>query len=247
MGKIFVSRSPSRYKKEYFFNKIDKRYFSLLSVLLERNGLQPKLNNLVSFITWNYDLQVEMTYSSFLSTKNNSLDTINTGFHFMNDINEPDIIHLNGYRGVFKHSGQVYPIVEDNTHNNLEEYLLGLLENYSQFKRPNPDYSECIKYAWKSDSKSIDSARKIMKDTDILIVIGYSFPSFNRRIDSELIKEFESTSYHKIVYQDPFANEDIVNSIFSNPSDVILEKANTKQFYIPHEFLFPSEGSKIVF
>ncbi len=236
--------------RENYFNQIDKRYLSLLSVILEKNGRKPRLNNLVSFITWNYDLQVEMAYNSFLPTRNNSLEEINSGISFMNyDENETnlDVIHLNGFRGIFKNENKKYPIVEEKFNDSFEEYLIGLLDNYSQFKRSSPDYLDCIKYAWESDSKSIENARKIMSETDILIIIGYSFPSFNRKIDSELIKEFEKTSYHKIIYQDPFANEDIVNSIFSNPNDVQLEKVNSKQFYIPHEFLFPSSGEEISF
>ncbi|WP_422080107.1 hypothetical protein [Ulvibacterium sp.] len=236
--------------KTSFFSQIDKRYYSLLSVLLEKNESRPKLNDLVSFITWNYDLQVEMAYSSFLQNKKNKLEDINSGLSFLPQLDSDktlDVIHLNGFRGVFKHEKKIYPIVEDDSADNIEEYLLQLLENYSQFKRPNPDYTECIKYAWEADSNSIEMAKKVMSETDILIIIGYSFPSFNRRLDSILINAFEETGYHDIIYQDPFANIDIIESLFSNSADVKLEKLNTKQFYIPHEFLFPSPGAEISF
>jgi hypothetical protein len=233
-----------------FFNQIDKRYLSLLSVLLEKNGSKPKLNDLVSFITWNYDLQVEMAYKQFLPAHNSTLQEIDSGLSFMSDSDSSkkiDITHLNGYRGIFKQEGKLYPIVQEGIEDNIEGYLLGLLDNYSQFKKPRPDYTECIKYAWEADSSSIKMAKQIMRETDILIIIGYSFPSFNRRIDSVLINAFEETGYRDIIYQDPFANKDIIDSLFSNPSDVKLEKLNTKQFYIPHEFLFPSPGVEVSF
>jgi len=234
-----------------YYQKIDKRYYSLLSVLLEKNDNLPKLNDSISIITWNYDLQVEMAYASFLPNKFNSLETIDSGLKFKDNIynNERlNIVHLNGYRGEFKYGNNTYPNVDDKYSDTIEDYLLGILENYSQFKRPGPDYKDCIKYAWESNSKSIERAKKIMEGTDILIIIGYSFPSFNRGIDSLLINEFEKKSYHKIIYQDPNINIDIVKSIFKNPNDVELKNdINTRQFYIPHEFLFPTEGAEISF
>jgi hypothetical protein len=237
-------------EKDIFFDKIDKRYLSLLSVILEKTTSIPKLNNSVSFVTWNYDLQVEMSYNSFLPNKSNSFEDINLGLSFMDssDINEKlDVIHLNGYRGIFKFEDKIYSTVKVKNLDNFGSYLTGLLENYKQFKDSTSDYRDCIKYAWESDSKSIEKAKKIMRETDILIIIGYSFPSFNRKIDSELIREFEKGGYHKIIYQDPNANQDIINSIFRNPVDVQIEKINTKQFYIPHEFLSPSLGAEISF
>lgn len=234
------------------YQKIDKRYYSLLSVLLEKNDNLPKLSDSISIITWNYDLQMEMAYASFLPKGYNSLETINSGLKFKDNIynNERlNIIHLNGYRGEFKYENKTYPNVEDKYSDTIEDYLLGILENYNQFKRSGPDYKDCIKYAWESNSKSINRAKKIMEETDILIIIGYSFPSFNRQIDSQLITEFEKkSSYKKIVYQDPNINSDLVNSIFSRPEEVELKSdINTRQFYIPHEFLFPTEGTEISF
>ena len=41
------------------------------------------------------------------------------------------------------------------------------------------------------------------------------------------------------------ANQDINNSIFSNPDIVQIEKENIDQFYIPHEFLFPTPAESI--
>lgn len=239
-------------EKGTMYTKVDKRYLSLLSVLLEKenNSATPKLNKQVSFISWNYDLQLEMSYDSFMANKGNSLENINSGIQFMEQeehLVRQEILHLNGYRGIFKHGKTIYPNVEGlSAKVTMEQYLSKIIENDSQFKRPGANYGECIKYAWERSEASLNNAKQIMRETDILIVIGYSFPSFNRKIDSQLIKAFEESGYYDIIYQDPYGNEDIARAIFQDVKKVTLEKSNTDQFYVPHEFLFPTEGEEIV-
>jgi hypothetical protein len=229
------------------YNQIDKRYFSLLSVLLDKGELNPKLNDRVSFISWNYDLQLEMTYRSFMKDDSSSLEQINSSFKFMynnTNIEKSDVIHLNGYRGVFKHENKIYPNVEKTDDLTFYDYLLGIIDNYEQFKRPNPTYKDCIKYAWEADSSSLEKAKKIMRETDILVVIGYSFPSFNREVDVTLIKEFEKKSSYEVIYQDPNANQDLIDSLFMNPENVDVKRESPLQFYIPPEFLSPSDAAE---
>ncbi len=244
---FFGIKTIQNESKKKYFDKIDKRYFSLLSVLLEKNDQKPKLNNNISFISWNYDLQLEKAYSSFLPTNNNTLEVINSGIKFIDDESDQkqDIIHLNGYRGEFKYENKRYPTVDINNQATLEDYLFQLLDNEDQFRKSELDYKECIKYAWEADSILLKKAKKIMQETDVLIVIGYSFPSFNRKIDSMLIKAFEDNNRGRVIYQDPNANQDIINSIFSNPNDVKIEKDNINQFYIPHEFLYQTDDKEV--
>ncbi len=53
-----------------YFNKIDNRYKSLFSVLLNENNGNIELNSDFKFLTWNYDLQLEETLNLFLRDKN---------------------------------------------------------------------------------------------------------------------------------------------------------------------------------
>lgn len=226
------------------YQKIDKRFFSLLSVILEKEECSPRLNKNVSFITWNYDLQLELAFETFLSSKVKSLIELNHKLKFLDTdltltINK-DVIHLNGHRGLFLDGNKWYETVEKERCNNIENYLTRFVDNFSQFK--TPDYNS-IKYAWESTSENFNEALTKMRNTDVLVIIGYSFPAFNRQIDSILIREFEAGGTRKrVIYQDPNANQDIVNSLFSNPEIVEIHKENINQFYIPHEFLFPSQS-----
>ncbi|WP_026710586.1 hypothetical protein [Flavobacterium filum] len=228
-----------------YFEKIDKRYFALLSVLLEKVNKTPKLNENVSFLTWNYDLQLESSFESFLPYESSSMKQTNENFNFMNlpDCDKrKEIIHLNGFRGNFRHTNNFHETVEKKFLNSLEEYLYKFLQNFDQFNET--DYSNSIKYSWEIDSNTKENALNVMRETNILVIIGYSFPAFNRKIDSELIREFEKKDeYKKVYYQDPFGNLELINLLFSNSSNV-EHISNSSQFHIPHEFLFPTPASE---
>jgi hypothetical protein len=223
------------------YTKVDKRYLSLLSVLLEK-GLDksnPKLNKNISFISWNYDLQLEFAYESFMENKAASLSEVNEGLSFMEEKNRyKEVIHLNGHRGNFIDGGKYYDNVPNLIHGSIDNYLLGLQYEKDDFRAKS--YKNCIKYAWEHDSNSLKDALEIMKSTNILVIIGYSFPSFNRRIDAQLINAFqENDDYLDIIYQDPNGNEDIIDALFDKPANVRIERKNVNQFYIPNEYLFP--------
>ena len=232
-------------KEEKNYKKIDQRYLSLLSVLLQPGDTFPKLNSNVSFLSWNYDLQLEKAYETFLPQKEKSLKDI------LEKLEGDSVLHLNGYRGILRNENTDSEIVEKEKFTSIKSYLVELGKKHKELERTRDSFLSSIKYAWEMESDSLEKAKKIMKKTNILVIIGYSFPAFNRAIDQALIKEFESgTVYKRVIYQDPNANWDIINSLFRDGSKkgyVKLEKENTGQFYIPHEFLSPSKGEPIVF
>ncbi|WP_405606081.1 hypothetical protein [Polaribacter sp. Asnod1-A03] len=233
--------------KEKRYSKIDKRYYSLLSVLLEKGKLNPELNSNVSFVSWNYDLQLENSFRSFMrGSENTNLESVNKYFNFFESNENQDIIHLNGFRGFFNCDKKLYPNVEPKFLNTIEDYLFGLLNNSNQFS--SIDYSNNIKYAWETNSEALSSAIEVFEKTNILIVIGYSFPSYNRLIDSRLITSLGSKAINKgikeVIYQNPNANLDLIKNICGVKP---VHFQNTDQFYIPHEFLFPQKAPEMFF
>jgi hypothetical protein len=243
-GFMDCSKVEEKGKKKY--ESIDKRYFSLLSVLLEPGATSPCIHSNVSFITWNYDLQFEKAYETFLPEKEKSLSDLITKIN--GEDSGKKILHLNGYRGVFINQEEEFEIVDKSKFSSVEAYLKELIGNRDKLDAEENSFQVSIKYAWEMKSDSLERAKQIMKETNILVIIGYSFPAFNRVIDQALIKEFESgADYKRVIYQDPNANFDIVKSLFRNTGKAVeLEKENTNQFYIPHEFLSPSKGEFFV-
>lgn len=89
-------------KRSLIFEKIDKRYKSLFSVLIEKNENSIELNSNFNFISWNYDLQLEEAFKLFLGDKfDKSYKSINDLLAFKNYNDYNNIYHLNGYRGFF--------------------------------------------------------------------------------------------------------------------------------------------------
>lgn len=103
-------------------------------------------------------------------------------------------------------------------------------------------------FSWESDQSFIDKylgynynrevAIKIAEETVYLVLIGYSFPVFNRGLDKALIDSMKSLK--KVCIQDP--NCESIKSIMEREFDIFkdnkipfqLEK-NTAQFLIPFE------------
>ena len=78
----------------------------------------------------------------------------------------------------------------------------------------------------------------MVEGTEYLVIIGYSFPFFNRHIDKQLLTTISPT-LKKIYYQEP--NTDISEDDLINKFDLQVSKEqikmvrNQNQYHIPHE------------
>lgn len=230
------------------YDRIDKRYYSLLAVILEQTESNPLVNENIKFISWNYDLQLEMAYKSFMDKPEvQTLDSINDSFNFFNNEKLKNIIHLNGFRGAFDYENNLYPIIANNKPKTIGDYLVSFLDSESGFSSRGISYNKRIKYAWEDNSQTVKLANQVLEETDILVIIGYSFPSYNRKIDSQLLEAFEkfkNVKRKKIIYQNPSNNLELLESI----TNIKVEHyEDVKQFYIPQEFLFPKPAEEPYF
>ena len=227
------------------FKPIDPRYISLFSILLNKNNNDIELNSSFKFITWNYDLQLESAFKSFLIEENVHFEALNRSLKFMEDDkgSQNDIFHLNGHRG----------FLSSNTTNTKQSYELNnYVQSYNDWwdnnnwlfnstKRGHTKFHEFVKYAWEHDLKSEWFRRisNILSETEILVIIGYSFPPFNREIDQYLFSKLSPRKIKKIVYQDPNANKQLIENLFRNPvqfkDKIQIEKDNMNQFHLPNE------------
>ncbi|CAN5783425.1 hypothetical protein BH11BAC7_BH11BAC7_17550 [soil metagenome] len=86
-----------------------------------------------------------------------------------------------------------------------------------------------------SGSQMQDAARKISMGSEFLVVIGYSFPFFNRNIDRQLLENL-LLSVRKIYFQDPYLDGSFLRAQFGVGGNVAIEHIkDTNQFFLPHE------------
>jgi len=238
----------------FYYKKIDKRYKSLFSVLLEKKENNIELNSNFNFISWNYDLQLEETFKLFLGNKyDKNFESINKILKFKstNEIN--NIFHLNGYRGFYSHKTNID--IEIKNSNDFETYWQSIDFLYSDTNRGNINFNNHIKYAWehKFEDKFLQNVAEVMKRTEVLIIIGYSFPAFNRQIDQFLFSHLHPNKVKKIIYQDPNGTSELIENLFSYPAyfeskiEILNNFKDLNQFYIPTEFFNTNWGKKDVY
>lgn len=228
--------------QEMIRTNIDKRYFAFWATYLSnRNDKLPKN---IKIISWNYDQQFEASYASI---KNYSLELTQQYLQIYPstiqniDATNSCILKLNGTAGLIaNHNSKNFNLFDfrsDKLINHLDRLIDILKENYERAFQ-NPLFS----FAWETDEPLVIEARKqaknIISETSVLVVIGYSFPDFNRIIDREI---FQSIPNLKRVYlQAPQSEIEVLKYKLEgvNPSlgPLFHPITNLDSFFVPNEY-----------
>lgn len=184
-------------------NTLDKRYDAFIGSLIDKDSYM--LPSSLSIISWNYDAQIESSFIGFIpdGRRKNVHALLRT---FSNEIksdesriNDLNFIKLNGSATLLKNTMEDGIVgVSQNTLNwtkegyTSKEYFSFLLEEILKEAkyRKNVPY---LNFAWENEDLTIKLTKRacnIMAETDILVVIGYSFPNYNLKIDKELLIAF---------------------------------------------------------
>jgi hypothetical protein len=245
---------------------VDKRYDAFIASILNPIYGELTLNSNINILTYNYDVQFEICYQNY--SKKSFIDcqldlqsipgirTIESSFKF--DISKFSIVHLNGIayseRIVTEQSIPAYPAFTQDILKLIEH----LVEHFRTMKT-----NECLAgknflhFAWErsetyphktiSLKNTLLAAEAICDDVETLVIIGYSFPIFNRPLDTQLIKRMKNL--RRIYIQAPNADEikDTLRSIFSMHNGAFVEQRITtikevNYFHIPNEL---ESGNKL--
>ncbi|MFZ1515851.1 MAG: hypothetical protein WAT21_10650 [Saprospiraceae bacterium] len=151
---------------------------------------------------------------------------------------KPNIVKLNGY-AAFKsiNNAQIsssFSISERFSANNIIQNVFNLYESLMSH-----DYKEDtnINFAWDKSEYSIgamNKSKEILMNSDEIIIIGYSFPEFNRYADEELLSSF---GLRTKIYIQTLADYEIVSSRLKQRRKNLLLKSITKVNYIDQFFI----------
>ena len=180
------------------------------------------------------------------------------------DLSKFSLIHMNGIAG-FKN------IVQDNSttlidkyqnaNTNSEEFINDIIKYYEEISNTddisstNAEGVQFFNYAWESKvnnhefqsplvQAAIHNAEKIAELTDVLVVIGYSFPLFNRTIDSSIIEKMSKLI--KVYIQDK--NPDLIQDTMQNAFERLQEPFHKQKYKVDfilsdslNQFVLPYE------
>lgn len=220
-----------------FYKEIDHRYMNLLATYLEKGVNQPRIRDKVKFVSWNYDLQIEKAYLKFTDITKDRYEAINKHFPFIPTSNttELDVCHLNGFHGYYGKSDVEHLFGNSNT-NDISKIISSINFVIPELRKKKLSFNNHINYAWESDSEissnSREIARRIYAATNILVVIGYSFPPFNHEIDKMLFKSI--VKLDRLIIQDPNADAKFISETFGIDMKIINVVNNVDQFVIPN-------------
>ena len=225
---------------EQLIKKPDQRYDTFLASILHNNVTD--FPNNISIISWNYDYQLELAYQEYLPHE--SLETISNHYLHSFDKNtdgkyeEP--YHKRNRFQVLKLNGSSFVSDVLLTSVKKGQEVLFLIELYPKLTPKN----NLISFAWERMMPTFEKRLSdSFLDTDILVVIGYSFPFFNREIDRKIFSGMPKLK--KIYIQDPYA-DNVRTGIIATISDeqrfankiedhIVPIRVDSNQFFLPPE------------
>lgn len=218
--------------------KPDKRYDNFWASVLRRRDVPP---GKIKIMSWNYDFQVEKSYCEFsgindLNKVITKLPVSTPGRHDRKlDANSFQFIKWNGSaRFRDDHNEYGYYYCDLPTSDTIAN-LVTLYIRYNEAKKEgNFGYIHELKFAWEDFPRNnlIESCSDVLNNIEILVIIGYTFPFFNRAIDEYLFEKMKNLK--KIIIQDPRSDwvKERLLEIVKLP---IETKSDLDQFFFPKE------------
>lgn len=237
---------------EQFINKkFDDRALIFLTTVMQIGNIFPTN---IKILNWNYDFQIQLAAEIFRreefhlgTTSVHSPPLVGyyppLGFEMNTnssiDVNHTSMVHLNGIAGFY-----FYEPVASILNLFLNQKPKDINEIIEKVQTDSERKHNLLTFAWERETESahllrnrLALAKAIIADTDILVIIGYSFPFFNRAIDKEIFKALKTSGkLKKIVYQDPFKTGEFLKKQFELSDDIeIIHTTDTDNYYVPNE------------
>lgn len=248
---------------EQLVNRPDSRYVNFLTSVLQRNdGGKLRITDDITILTWNYDSQFEIAYKYFLSIGQNpeKIDfpeqlgiDIHNSYNFHKKVFDfPD----DGKRQIFKINGSAsflgdysmahfYEYRNGNLSDELAKTLLWTYDASYYIGAERPERMCLLNFAWDEQEENFEKQynqrlQDALKSATALVIIGYTFPFFNREIDTMLLKGMQNLK--NVYVQDKFPKT-VRQSLFpilqkaghKIDENAILLYDDTTQFFLPPE------------
>lgn len=219
---------------EQHLHPYDKRYDTFLANILNMDYALP---NDIFLMTWNYDVQLDLAYREYnelglsmvVPTETRRIDP------------NSRVFKINGSANFY---GQNYQDTIVISHTNFS-ILFTIILNQLSFATRKGYYdggTSDLLFAWEKEKydKMSEMLYKKISDAKVLVIIGYTFPFFNRKIDREIFSNMPNLE--KIYVQDPNADKIKISLKSILPSDKYTSLLHdedlvydTSNFFLPPE------------
>jgi len=229
---------------EQFISSPDPRYDKFFATILEDSA--SVFPNGMKVISWNYDFQFELAYNEYrvdsdLWQHASNLGVVTKGT-LLALVDHQFIFKLNGSAGVISKdyiAKYMAGLAKGENRNNILRQILEIFEG----KNSHNEISSALSFAWEREkglnSKPVlDIAIEQIKNSTHIVVIGYSFPYFNARVDKQLMQTVKDKNV-KFYVQDPNANKVVesLREITGFGEELNVESIDyTTEFFIPYDF-----------
>jgi hypothetical protein len=231
------------FQYEQAFQNAHNRYDHLLATILKDDTLE--IPEEFTFLSWNYDYQFEKAISLYLGTNNYFNCKQHLNLSSITSENETSknqsFLKLNGtafFLPGFNSANEYFGKMKDCE--DKFDSIAYIIDLYEKLKSNNKAAATSLSFAWsKEKDEIINSIKHRLEATKILIVIGYSFPYFNRTIDLQIFKHL--TQLEKIIIQTEISYatqlESKIKAIWPHKNNVKTELVtDTSQFFVPYEY-----------
>ena len=226
---------------EQMYHTADKRYDTFIAALFDSKGQLP---GNVRILSWNYDFQFELAMSLYLTYPFMSACREKLNMFPSNECEDKEcftVFKLNGTTAVEnRHIGSIYDPITD-VHKKYDKDLLKEILNMYAVVSRNTAIS-LLNFAWEVNAKGStnsiihETALQHTMNTEVLVVVGYSFPYFNRERDKKIISNMSNLK--RVYIQDPDSENRLKSfqAVYPDVNKLKFELINeTEQFFIPYE------------
>ena len=219
---------------EQVIHPFDKRYDTFFANILNRSA---KIPDNIYIMTWNYDLQLDMAYREYGNGRLYECVPHDT----WTETDDARVFRINGVGNYIAAKN-----IESEWLLNMKkvEVLDKVFEQYCVANKLREFSDGCLQLLFAWEKYEFDKRRQILydkiADAQVLVVIGYSFPFFNRETDREIFSKMEKLK--RIYIQDPYADDikQFISSVLTEEQrtqlypDIVTIK-NIANFYLPPE------------
>ncbi len=228
--------------KQVLLEARDNRYIPWLVAIMERKRFPEN----VKILSWNYDFQLELAselldlYGEDIRYSGNGYTYSPSGLSYypnldptFNEFDTLSLIHMNGIAGFGVEGERRISSVFQNDYRSRHNNFFSLLMNNN--------IQSHIHFAWERSGyheRLMQHAIQMIQGTTIVVVIGYSFPFYNREVDKQIFSSLAKDGLlKKIYFQDPILDGKQLINQFDLKRDMPIE--HIKQidgFHVPFEY-----------